>query len=70
MAQSNPDSKVSHIAMWIIAATLLVCLAVVVVFKGIDTVPFGWTGAAVTIVLAIGAVLMTRIQFEVAPPKR
>jgi hypothetical protein len=70
MAQSNPDSKVSHIAMWIIAATLLLCLALVILVEGIDTVPHGWIGAGVTVVLAIGAVLMTRIHFEVSPPKR
>ncbi len=70
MAQSNPDSKVSHIAMWIIAITLVLCLALVILVEGVDTVPHGWIGVGVTLVLAVGAVLMTRIHFEVAPPKR
>jgi len=64
------DQKVSHIAMWSIAVTLILCLALVVLVEGFDGVPHGWIGIIVTLVLAAGAVAMTRIHFDVAPEKK
>ena len=58
------DQKVSHIAMWIIAITLVVCVAIVLLFHGVSSMPFGWIGVAVALVLAAAAVLMTRLHFE------
>jgi hypothetical protein len=58
------DQKVSHIAMWIIGITLVVCVAIVLVFKGVDAMPFGWIGVVVALVLAIAAFAMTRLHFE------
>lgn len=62
MARSA-DQGVSHAIMYILAATLIVCLAVVILFKGVDTVPHGWIGVAVTLALAVLALAMTRLKF-------
>lgn len=57
------DQKVSHIAMYILAITLVLCVAVVLVFKGIDAMPHGWLGVAVAGVLTVAALAMTRLKF-------
>ncbi|MGI9186951.1 MAG: hypothetical protein ACR2J9_05450 [Gaiellales bacterium] len=57
------DQKVSHIAMYILAIMLVACVAVVLVFKGIDAVPHGWLGVAVAGVLTVAALAMTRLKF-------
>ena len=58
------DQKVSHIAMYILAITLIVSVAIVLGFKGIDAVPHQWIGVAVAGVLAIAALAMTRLKFD------
>lgn len=57
------DQKVSHIAMYILAITLVVSVAIVLGFKGIEAVPHQWLGVAVAGVLAIAALAMTRLKF-------
>jgi protein-S-isoprenylcysteine O-methyltransferase Ste14 len=58
------DQKVSHIAMYILAITLIGSVAIVLGFKGIDSVPHQWIGVAVAGVLAIAALAMTRLKFD------
>jgi hypothetical protein len=57
------DQKVSHFAMYILAATLIIAVAVVLVFKGISAVPHQWIGVAIALVLAVAALAMTRLKF-------
>jgi hypothetical protein len=57
------DQKVSHAAMYILAATLIVSVAVVLGFKGIDAVPHQWIGVGVALALAVAALAMTRLKF-------
>ena len=57
------DQKVSHIAMYILAITLVLCVAVVLIFKGIEAVPHQWLGVAVAGVLTVAALAMTRLKF-------
>lgn len=57
------DQKVSHIAMYILAIMLILCVAVVLLFKGIDAMPHGWLGVAVAGVLTVAALAMTRLKF-------
>ena len=57
------DQKVSHVAMYILAVTLVVSVAVVLGFKGIDAVPHQWLGVGVALVLAVAALAMTRLKF-------
>ena len=47
------DQKVSHIVMYILAITLVVCVGVVLLAKGITAVPHEWLGVAVAAVLAV-----------------
>ena len=58
------DQKVSHIAMYILAITLILCVAIVLVFKGIDAMPHQWLGVAIAGVLVVAALAMTRIKFD------
>lgn len=58
------DQKVSHIAMYIIAITLVLAVGVVLLAKGVDALPYGWIGAAVAGVLAVAAIAMTRLHFD------
>lgn len=57
------DQKVSHAAMYILAATLVIAVAVVLGFEGIDAVPHQWIGVGVALVLAVAALAMTRLKF-------
>lgn len=57
------DQKVSHIAMYILAVTLILSVAIVLGFKGISAVPHQWIGVAVALVLAVAALAMTRLKF-------
>lgn len=57
------DQKVSHIAMYILAITLVLCVAVVLIFKGVDAIPYQWIGVAVAGVLTVAALAMTRLKF-------
>ncbi len=50
--------------MYILAITLILCVAIVLVFKGIDAMPHQWLGVAVAGVLAVAALAMTRIKFD------
>ena len=49
--------------MYILAITLVVSVAIVLGFKGIDAMPHQWLGVAVAGVLAIAALAMTRLKF-------
>ena len=49
--------------MYILAITLLVCLAGIIIFKGVDTVPHQWLGVGITLGLAVAALAMTRLKF-------
>lgn len=57
------DQKVSHIVMYILAATLILAVALVLSTKGIASVPHQWLGVAVALVLAVAALAMTRLNF-------
>ena len=57
------DQKVSHIVMYILASTLVVCVGVVLLAKGITAVPHQWLGVAIAGVLAVAALAMTRLNF-------
>ncbi len=57
------DQKVSHIVMYILAITLVVCVGVVLLAKGISAVPHQWLGVAIAAVLAVAALAMTRLSF-------
>ena len=57
------DQKVSHIVMYILAITLVVCVGVVLLAKGITAVPHQWLGVASAGVLAVAALAMTRLNF-------
>jgi len=50
--------------MYILAITLIVSVAIVLGFKGIDAMPHQWIGVAVAGVLAIAALAMTRLKFD------
>ena len=57
------DQKVSHIVMYILAITLVVCVGVVLLATGITAVPHEWLGVAIVLVLAVAALAMTRLSF-------
>jgi hypothetical protein len=57
------DQKVSHIVMYILAATLVLCVALVLLTKGISAMPHQWLGVAIAAVLAVAALAMTRLSF-------
>ena len=57
------DQKVSHAAMYILAATLVISVAVVLGFKGISAMPHQWIGVGVALGLAVAALAMTRLKF-------
>ena len=57
------DQKGSHIVMYILAITLVVCVGVVLLAKGITAVPHQWLGVAIAGVLAVAALAMTRLNF-------
>lgn len=57
------DQKVSHIAMYILAVTLVLSVAIVLGFKGIEAVPHQWIGVIVALALAVAALAMTRLKF-------
>lgn len=57
------DQKVSHIVMYILAATLVLSVALVLLTKGITAVPHEWLGVGIAAVLAVGALAMTRLSF-------
>lgn len=61
------DQSVSHFVMYVLAATITVCVGIVVLFKGVETVPHGWLGIAIAAVLVVAALAMTRIKFGDAP---
>jgi hypothetical protein len=58
------DQKVSHVAMYILAITLVLAVVIVLAFKGIDAMPHQWIGVAVAGALAIAALAMTRLKFD------
>ena len=58
------DQKVSHFAMYTLAITLILCVAIVLVFKGIDAMPHQWLGVAIAGVLVVAALAMTRLKFD------
>ena len=53
------DEKVGSIVMYIIAITLVVCTAGVLIFYGVDAMPYDWIGV-------IGAALFTVAAIAVA----
>lgn len=58
------DQRINHVVMYILGATLLVCTAIVLAFKGPDAMPFGWIGVGFAVALAIAAFAMTRLHFD------
>jgi hypothetical protein len=58
------DQRISHAVMYIIAATLVICTAIVLIFKGPSAMPFGWIGVGFAAALAVGALAMTRLHFD------
>jgi hypothetical protein len=56
------STQISRIIMFILAGTILFFTAVVLVFKGIDDMPHQYLGLGVAILLAVGALGMTRVH--------
>jgi len=50
------------IIMYVIAATILVCSSMVLVFKGVNAMPFNWIGLIGAVVFFVAALAMTRIS--------
>jgi hypothetical protein len=59
---SDPQENVGKIVMYIIAITLIVCSVCVILFKGVDAMPFDWYGVAGAVLLTVGALAMTRVE--------
>ena len=59
---SDPHEKVGKIVMYIIAITIVVCSAAVILFKGVDAMPYDWIGVAGAVVFVVAALAMTRIE--------
>ena len=60
----DPHEKVGKIVMYIIAITLFVCSVCVIVFKGVDAMPYDWIGVAGAVVFIVAALAMTRIETD------
>ena len=56
---------VGKIVMYIIAVTIVVMTAIVLIFKGVNAMPFDWIGVVGAVVFTVAALAMTRYQ---APP--
>jgi hypothetical protein len=57
----DPHEAVGRIVMWIIAITLFLCSAGVIIFKGVETMPYDWIGVFGAAFFIVAAVAMTRI---------
>ena len=55
---------VGKLIMYVIATTILVCTAMVLVFKGIDAMPFNWVGLVGAVLFFAAALGMTRLPAE------
>jgi hypothetical protein len=58
---SDPHEAVGRIVMWIIAITLFLCSAGVIIFKGIDGMPYDWIGVIGSAIFIVAAIAMTRV---------
>jgi hypothetical protein len=58
----DPHAKVGMIVMWIIAITLVVCTVGVILFKGVDAMPYDWIGVIGAAIFTVAAIAMTRIE--------
>jgi hypothetical protein len=56
------STQVSRIIMFILAGTILFFMAIVLVFKGVDAMPHHYIGVVFSVVLAAGALAMTRVH--------
>ena len=54
------DEKVGSIVMYIIAITLVVCTAGVLIFYGVDAMPYDWIGVIGAALFAIAALATAR----------
>lgn len=61
------DQSVSHFVMYVLAVTIAVCVGIIVLFKGVDTVPHGWLGIGIAALLVIASLAMTRLKFGDGP---
>jgi hypothetical protein len=52
---------VGKLIMYVIATTILVCTAMVLVFKGVDAMPFNWVGLVGAVLFFAAALGMTRL---------
>jgi hypothetical protein len=57
----DPHEAVGRIVMWIIAITLFVCSAGVIIFKGIEAMPYDWIGVIGAAIFIVAAIAMTRV---------
>ncbi len=57
----DPHENVGRIVMWIIAITLFLCSAGVIIFKGVEAMPYDWIGVIGSAVFIVAAIAMTRI---------
>jgi len=57
----DPHAQVGKIVMVIIAVTLVLCSVGVILFKGVDAMPYDWVGVIGAALFAIAALAMTRI---------
>ena len=59
---SDPHENIGRIVMYIIAITIFLCSAGVIIFKGVDAMPYDWYGVAGAIVFVVAALAMTRVE--------
>ena len=52
---------VGKLIMYVIATTILVCTAMVLVFEGVDAMPFNWIGLIGAAIFFLAALAMTRL---------
>jgi hypothetical protein len=55
------DEKVGSVVMYIIAITLFLCSAGVIIFKGVEGMPYEWIGVIGAAFFIVAAIAMTRV---------
>jgi hypothetical protein len=59
---ADPHEQVGKTVMYIIAITIAVCSTAVIVFKGVDAMPYDWIGVIGAAVFTLAALAMTRVE--------
>jgi hypothetical protein len=59
------DVDISRIVMYVIAATLVLCSAGVILYHGsVDGMPYGWVGLGGAVIFTLVALGFTRIRHD------